>query len=241
METRTPSLEQLQEIAGSPSVLLPTLPATAERSNLLPGQIRPVFYVNEDGRWAKRYVMIVKQSDADSRLVGAMLIHTWPSLSTQDDVRVRPEDIAYPLDGSVQVTNQAPLLVAQLGPALAEIPDQLLQLVLGLNRGGKRDAARTGPLLLEEDDLRAQFAREEWTEMQVIAAEAFEFMSIDDEVSGEESLESRLVYVSETLGTHLARNFVEVVVDNGEPDLAALEALEDRCRKLKSQLEMLAA
>lgn len=181
MATKKPTLEDLQTIASSYRVQLPRLSDNHMRSNVSPGQIRPAFFLDANGRWQKRYVMITHQSDDDTSVVGAMLVHTHPVLATQDDVKVRPGDVGYPLDGAVQTSNQAPLLVAQLGAAIGQLDGTLLDLILGLNRGGRRDGARTGRLVLDEDDLRAQFAHEEWQVMQLMAEDAFEFLGLDED------------------------------------------------------------
>lgn len=181
MAIKRPTLEDLQTIASSCRVHLPKPGDSHMRSDVSPGQIRPAFFLDAKGRWQKRYVLITHQSDHDTAVVGAMLIHTHPILATQDDVKIRPDDLGYPLEGAVQTSNQAPLLVAQLGAAIAQLDGILLDLILGLNRGGRRDGARTGRLVLDEDDLRAQFANEEWQVMQLMAEDAFEYLGLDED------------------------------------------------------------
>lgn len=207
MPTKRPTLQSLQTIASSYRVQLPKLGESHMRSDVSPGQIRPAFFLDANGRWQKRYVMITHQSDVYTAVVGAMLVHTHPVLATQDDVKVRPDDLGYPLDGAVQTSNQAPLLVAQLGAVVGQLDGTLLDLILGLNRGGRRDGARTGRLVLDEDDLRTQFANEEWHVMQLMAEGAFELLGLD-EIPSEalSSQEASLVEIEEIRALSLSQS-----------------------------------
>lgn len=181
METKRLSLKQIQQMIPSEQVEVPTRDLNHMRAEIAVGQIRPIIYEDEKGRFRKRYIMLTHQSPDLPGVVGAMLIHHWPNLATQDDVRIEPADVGYPVTGAIQTSNQAPVLVASLGTAVAQLDDDLLDLVLQLNSGGRRDSVRSGRIVLEPDDVRAQIAAEEWKIMQLIADEAFRYINVADE------------------------------------------------------------
>ncbi len=135
------------------------------------GQIRNVFYIDEEGTGLKRYVLIVSESASS---VGAMLIHEYQNLATQDDYLINSADLRYPLSGAIQTTNQAPLLKFQVdGPCIATLGPDLLENILNLNHGGRRAGSRTGSLVTDEDDLRVSFSQAEWEIMQYISQDYF--------------------------------------------------------------------
>ncbi len=218
METKRLSLEQLQQMISTEQVEVPSGTLNHMRAEIEPGQIRPIVYEDEKGRFRKRYIMVTHQSSDLPAIVGAMLIHHWPNLATQDDVKIGPEDLDYPLIGAVQTSNQAPVLLAGLGTVIAQLDGDLLDLVLRLNRGGRREAARTGRLLLEPDDLRAQIAADEWKTMQFIADDAFQYINIADEI-----LEANVGHDSSLLEIEDAR--LEISHANGDEDLEVLISL----------------
>jgi hypothetical protein len=172
--------------------------------------------------------MLTHQSPDLPGVVGAMLIHHWPNLATQDDVRIEPADVGYPVTGAIQTSNQAPVLVASLGTAVAQLDDDLLDLVLQLNSGGRRDSVRSGRIVLEPDDVRAQIAAEEWKIMQLIADEAFRYINeVEVEVDkAKVPLESRLIEME---------NAREKSANSEDPEL--LESLRD----LYTEEELVAA
>jgi hypothetical protein len=183
METKRLSLKQIQQMIASEQVEVPARDLNHMRAEIAVGQIRPIIYEDEKGRFRKRYIMLTHQSPDLPGVVGAMLIHHWPNLATQDDVRIEPADVGYPVTGAIQTSNQAPVLVASLGTVVAQLDDDLLDLVLQLNSGGRRDSVRSGRIVLEPDDVRAQIAAEEWKVMQLIADEAFRYINVADEVN----------------------------------------------------------
>lgn len=199
METKRLSLKQIQQMIPSEQVEVPTRDLNHMRAEIAVGQIRPIIYEDEKGRFRKRYIMLTHQSPDLPGVVGAMLIHHWPNLATQDDVWIEPADVGYPVTGAIQTSNQAPVLVASLGTAVAQLDDDLLDLVLQLNSGGRRDSVRSGRIVLEPDDVRAQIAAEEWKIMQLIADEAFQYINAPDEVPGADfGQESKLLDIEET-------------------------------------------
>ncbi len=218
METKRLSLEQLQQMISTEQVEVPGGTLNHMRAEIEPGQIRPIVYEDEKGRFRKRYIMVTHQSSDLPAIVGAMLIHHWPNLATQDDVKIGPEDLDYPLIGAIQTSNQAPVLLAGLGTVVAQLDGDLLDLVLRLNRGGRREAARTGRLLLEPDDLRAQIAADEWKTMQFIADNAFQYINIADEI-----LEANVGHDSSLLEIEDAR--LGISHANGDEDLEVLISL----------------
>jgi hypothetical protein len=218
METKRLSLEQIQQLISTEQVEVPSGTLNHMRADIEPGQIRPIVYEDEKGRFRKRYIMVTHQSSDLPAIVGAMLIHHWPNLATQDDVKIGPEDLVYPLIGAIQTSNQAPVLLAGLGTVVAQLDGDLLNLVLQLNRGGRREAARTGRLVLEPDDLRAQIAADEWKTMQFIADDAFQYINIADEI-----LEANVGHDSSLLEIEDAR--LEISHANGDEDLEVLISL----------------
>ena len=199
MKTKKTTLEQLQTLITAEQSPIPERDLNHMRANVLKGQIRPVKYEDENGKICMRYVMVTHQYVELTQIVGVMLIHHLPDLATQDDVKFGPDDIEYPLVGAIQTSNQAPVLLADLGRVVGCIEGELLDLVMGLNRGGHRDATRSGRVVLESDDLRAQIADEEWKVMQLIADEAFQYINAADEFPGADfGQESKLLEIEET-------------------------------------------
>jgi hypothetical protein len=213
---------------SSEQVEVPARDLNHMRAEIAVGQIRPIIYEDEKGRLRKRYIMLTHQSPDLPGVVGAMLIHHWPNLATQDDVRIEPADVGYPVTGAIQTSNQAPVLVASLGTAVAQLDDDLLDLVLQLNSGGRRDSVRSGRIVLEPDDVRAQIAAEEWKIMQLIADEAFRYINeVEVEVDkAKVPLESRLIEME---------NAREKSANSEDPEL--LESLRD----LYTEEELVAA
>lgn len=198
MQTKRLNLEQLQQLISPDQVAVPQSDANHMRASIEPGQIRPVLYQDEKSRLSKRYVMITHQYGDLPEIAGAMLVLDMPGLAGHDDVKFGPEDLGYPIVGAIETSNQAPVLVADLGRVLGRISGELLDLVLGLNRGGRRDATRTGRLLSEPDDVRAQVAADEWEIMQMIAEEAFRHIhEMEDLMLPIESPESALIETEE--------------------------------------------
>ncbi|MFM8857183.1 MAG: hypothetical protein ACKOI2_08280 [Actinomycetota bacterium] len=190
------NLEQLKQLVSSDQVAVPQSDANHMRASIEPGQIRPVLYQDEKGRFNKRYVMITHQYGDLPEIAGAMLILDLPAYASHDDVKFGPQDLEYPIVGAIETSNQAPVLVADLGQVVGQINGELLDLVLRLNRGGRRDATRTGRIILEPDDLRAQVAADEWQTMQMIAEEAFQHIhEVEDLMLPIDSLESKLIEI----------------------------------------------
>jgi hypothetical protein len=156
-----------------------------------PGQIRPAMFRDADGHLSLRLVLVselVPGTFSDPRLgvVSAMLIHEHVEMASEDDVLISFTDLGYPLTGAIQTTNIGPVLVDQLTSPVGQLSSDLLDFVLHLNHGGRRNLARTGLLVVDPNDRRIEFANEEWNEMQLISTEAWKTIS-DPEPAWSES------------------------------------------------------
>ena len=156
----------------------PTVPTKSADFSV--GELRPVFFKDDRDRPRMRYVMIVSQPSQSMPIVGAMLIHEHPEMMTDDDVRLYPSDIGYPIDGALQSSNLAPVLDTRLGPPVAVVPPEIASLAINLSSGGRLDGTRTGPRVFDEMDPRVRFADSEWTTMQMIASSAFAWLEEED-------------------------------------------------------------
>lgn len=193
-------LERFRSHLASNTTPVPVGPRSGDAVIAI-GQIRMAEYITEEGDLARRHVLIVDVIKSRPQFpelveyayeqdsVNVMLIHEYPELSTEDDVLIGPGDLSYPLRGAIQTTNQGPVLIRQVGPCVATLNDDLLDLVSRLNRGGRRVPSRSGLLVVDPDDRRIEFAKEEWIEMQEISADAWRSIFDPDPKMEEEILQ----------------------------------------------------
>jgi hypothetical protein len=198
------------------------------------GQIRNVFYIDEEGTGLKRYVLIVSESASS---VGAMLIHEYQNLATQDDYLINSADLRYPLSGAIQTTNQAPLLKLQIDEqCIATLGPDLLENILNLNHGGRRAGSRTGSLVTDEDDLRVSFSQAEWEIMQYISQDYFGY---EQEVTnvGLERESQEIQFTFGTLKLNSYKTF-EISIDQSQ-EMSELEFALQELAEFERELELL--
>jgi hypothetical protein len=197
------------------------------------GQIRNVFYIDEEGTSLKRYVLIVSESDSS---VGGMLIHESQNLATQDDYLINSADLNYPLSGAIQTTNRAPLLKLQIAQCIATLDPDLLENILNLNHGGRRTGSRTGSLVTDEDDLRVSFSQAEWEIMQYISQDYFVF---EQEVTNV-GLERESQEIQCTFGTSKLSSYksFEISIDQSQ-EMSELEVALQELAEFERELELL--
>jgi hypothetical protein len=178
-------------------------------------------------------VLIVSESASS---VGAMLIHEYQNLATQDDYLINSTDLNYPLSGAIQTTNQAPLLKDQVdGRCIATLGPDLLENILNLNHGGRRAGSRTGSLVTDEDDLRVSFSQAEWEIMQYISQDYFVY----EQEETNDGLEGESLQVDCSFGKLKLSSYktFEISIDQSQ-EMSELEFALQELAEFERELEL---
>lgn len=169
-------LNALQISTDTSDVPPPRLLELVER-----GQIRSLFFTQDDGRFDQRYVLILEEKTnlrAGSRdVVEVVLIGEDVALAGINDILLNPPERPCSSPSFIQMDLRFPAFVRDLGPVYSMLQDETSLLLDERQRLAGREIKRAGLQRDENFDLRVEFLDDQLELVRVAAMEAIQFMS----------------------------------------------------------------